>query len=686
MGTLCELVQMALDGHFGSDVELRSYENLVRLADPRVRGRDVGELLPEITETLHHVAEFELAGICLYDPLKNILLLRISEGGLPSAAPVYLPIGDTTAGWVWINQRPLTFADVQKESRYSACLNIVRKMGIHSFCELPLTTKRQRLGTLSLGSSRLNLYGETELLLLRSTAQIVALSLENALSRNWLQQETDRLQTLLGINAILVSNLEINDVFPAISAVIRGALKYDHASISVYDSDTESFREHTLLSPWAASSQVPLKDPVASRAFLAKEPTIYDHEELLSMHHGAVQELLNHGIRSFCCIPLVSCKGPVGALNLGSQQDRAFQPQDLDFLKQVACQLAGALDYSIAHREVAQLKDQLAEGRGQPRGEIHSALNFEEIIGESLVLKNALRLAITVAPTDATVLILGETGTGKELLAHAIHRMSSRKDANFIKMNCAAIPTGLLESELFGHEKGAFTGAISQKIGRLEMADKGTLMLDEIGDIALELQPKLLRVLQDGEFERLGGTRTIKVDVRLLAATNRDLAARIEDREFRSDLYYRLSVFPIRMPALRERKTDIPLLVRYFVQKFSRSMKKQIDRIPTETMHTLEGWDWPGNIRELGNFIERLVILTEGSVLCAPLGELIGPLHSPRDGTIQTLERDHIVRALRETAGVIGGMDGAAVRLGIKRTTLQSIIRRLHIRSEEYAK
>jgi formate hydrogenlyase transcriptional activator len=678
---------MASNGHFGSDVELRRYDTLVQLADLMVHCQGVEDLLPEFTETLHQIAVFELAGVCLYDPLKNTLLLRISEGGLLGAAPVELPIGDTTAGWVWENQQDLSFADVQKESRYSACLNIVRKMGIRSFCELPLTTKRQRLGTLSLGSSRPNLYGERELRLLRGTVQMVALSLENVLSRSALQQEKVRFQTLLEINAILVSNFEIRNVFPALSEVICRVLKHDHASILVYDS-TQSSREHNLLSPWAAGSQMPLKDSVAGRTFLAQEPKIYGYEELslLSMYHGAVQELLNHGIRSLCCIPLVSVRGPLGILSVGSQQDCAFQPQDVDLLKQVACQLAIALDYSCAHHEIAQLKDKLAKEKRYLRGEITSTLNFEEIIGESLVLKNALHQAITVAPTDATVLILGETGTGKELLALAIHRISHRKEANFIKVNCAAIPTGLLESELFGHEKGAFTGAIGQKIGRLELADKGTLMLDEIGDIALELQPKLLRVLQDGEFERLGGTRTIKVNFRLLAATNRDLAARVEDREFRSDLYYRLNVFPIRMPALRERKTDIPLLVRYFVQTFSKRMNKKIDRIPTETMDTLEGWDWPGNIRELGNFIERSVILTDGSVLRAPLSELTRPSNNPHDGTIRSLERDLIVRTLRGTAGAIGGTEGAAARLGIKRTTLQSIIMRLHITSEEYAK
>ena len=296
-----------------------------------------------------------------------------------------------------------------------------------------------------------------------------------------------------------------------------------------------------------------------------------------------------------------------------------------------------------------------------------------------------LSQARTVAPSDATVLILGDTGTGKELIARGIHRMSSRKDRVFVKLNCAAIPTGLLESELFGHEKGAFTGAISQKVGRLELADKGSLFLDEVGDIPLELQPKLLRVLQDQEFERLGSTRTIKVDIRLIAATNRDLAHAVAEKEFRSDLYYRLNVFPIRMPALSERKSDVPALVRHFVQKFARRMNRQIEIIPSATMNALVSWEWPGNVRELENLMERSVILSAGRVLNAPLAELrIAHEGLDSDGTLESLERQYIIRVLRDTGGVIAGPRGAAVRLGMKRTTLQSRILKMAISRQEY--
>jgi formate hydrogenlyase transcriptional activator len=304
---------------------------------------------------------------------------------------------------------------------------------------------------------------------------------------------------------------------------------------------------------------------------------------------------------------------------------------------------------------------------------------FEEIVGESAALERVLKEARTVAPTDSAVLILGETGTGKEVIARAIHRMSARKDSSFIKMNCAAIPSGLLESELFGHEKGAFTGAMKQKVGRLELADNGTLLLDEVGDLPLELQPKILRVLQDGEFERLGSTETIRVNIRLIAAANRNLADRMAEQQFRSDFYYRISVFPIRLPPLRERPSDIPLLVRHFVEKYARRMNKHIETIPTEAMSALVGWDWPGNVRELEHFIERSLILSSGTTLNAPLEELTLGNAELQSDTIENVHREHIIRALRETGGVIDGPHGAAAQLGMKRTTLQSLMQRLNI-------
>jgi formate hydrogenlyase transcriptional activator len=396
--------------------------------------------------------------------------------------------------------------------------------------------------------------------------------------------------------------------------------------------------------------------------------------------------ILGAGIRTVRCVPLLTTAGPLGALNVGSRRDRAFTPQDEEILNQIAAQLAIALDNARAYREIQILKERLAEEKLYLEDEIRTELNFEEIVGESAQLRQALSKARTVAPSGSTVLILGETGTGKELIARAIHRMSKRRDASFIKVNCAAIPTGLLESELFGHEKGAFTGAVTKKIGRLELADGGTLFLDEIGDIPLELQPKLLRVLQDQEFERLGSNQTIRVNLRLIAATNRDLWQRVRENLFRSDLFYRLNVFPIHLPPLRERKGDIPMLVHYFVRKLARRMDKQIETIPNATMQALQRWHWPGNVRELENFIERSVILSEGGVLRAPLAELVPATqpHPPADTRLESAEREHILRVLRESGGVVSGPRGAAEKLGLKRTTLQSKMKKLNITHADY--
>ena len=387
---------------------------------------------------------------------------------------------------------------------------------------------------------------------------------------------------------------------------------------------------------------------------------------------------------------------------------------EVEFLSQISGQIAIAVENALAYREISELKDKLAQEKLYLEEEIRNEMNFEQIIGNSSTLKHVLQLVETVAPSDSTVLLLGETGTGKELIARAIHDRSQRKDRTLVKLNCAAIPTGLLESELFGHEKGAFTGAISQKIGRLELANQGTLFLDEVGDIPAEIQPKLLRALQEREFERLGSTHTRKVNVRLVAATNRDLEKMIAAREFRQDLFYRLNVFPIRVPPLRERREDIPLLVSYFVQRLAKQMQKKIEAIPTAVMKGLTAWEWPGNIRELENFIERAVILTRGKSLEAPLAELRKlnrdePTHPAAQQTHEDIarivketinalsnkksvpdehvkqQRDEIVRALTESKGRVGGADGAAARMGMNRTTLLSRMKKLGIDPKQYA-
>jgi len=402
------------------------------------------------------------------------------------------------------------------------------------------------------------------------------------------------------------------------------------------------------------------------------------------------KNFLAEGLQSLCCVPLARPNGPLGVFILGSTRKNAFHTDDLTLLKQVAAQLAVSLENHRTAAEIEALKQRLAEEKKYLEGEIGPEGPFAEIVGDSPALKKVLDQVSTVAPSNATVLILGETGTGKELVARAIHRLSRRKDGPFIKVNCAAIPTGLLESELFGHEKGAFTGAVSQKIGRMELANGGTLFLDEVGEIPLDLQPKLLRVLQDQEFERLGSNRTIKVNLRLVAATNRDLAKGMALHEFRSDLFYRLSVFPIRVPLLNERREDIPLLIRFFVRKFALRMDRNVETIPRETMKALTEWSWPGNVRELENLMERSVILSDGTALHVPLSEMqaesrtAGQPDPSSDHSLDNAEREHILRVLRETRGVLSGPNGAARRLGLKRTTLQSKMQRLKITRKDY--
>jgi formate hydrogenlyase transcriptional activator len=423
----------------------------------------------------------------------------------------------------------------------------------------------------------------------------------------------------------------------------------------------------------------PIEGSVIGAVFKTGKPVVLDliSEQLTPLVSAEVRA---EALESGCALPLISRGQTLGVLTMGSRVQNSIRPEDVAFLLRAAGQVAIAIENRLAYREVAELKDKLAQEKLYLEDEIRGEIDFEGIVGQSSALRHVLNLVETVASSDSTVLLLGETGTGKELIARAIHDRSHRKERTFVKLNCAAIPTGLLESELFGHERGAFTGAIAQKIGRLELADQGSLFLDEVGDIPIEIQPKLLRALQEREFEKLGSNRTKQVDVRLVAATNRDLEQMMENREFRSDLYYRLNVFPIRIPPLRERPEDIPLLVRYFTQKYARRMQKKIESIPAMAIKKLSSWRWPGNIRELENFIERSVILTRGTALQAPIGELSNNGRTVAVmGTREANERDEIVRILRVTNGQVGGPDGAAARMNIKRTTLISRLKKLGI-------
>jgi formate hydrogenlyase transcriptional activator len=529
-----------------------------------------------------------------------------------------------------------------------------------------------------------------------------------------LQRQNDRLELLLNLTTKITSSLDLREVLRAIAANIREVIHADAVVVSLIDAGSEKVRvfaidfphgkgvvkEELLITPSAA----------AKKAMDTLKPVVIDTREPEEFVAGTTEIAVAEGIKANCIIPLVTRGRVLGILAPARTTETPFMPGDVDFLNRASGQIAIAIENALAYQEISELKDKLAQEKLYLEEEIRADSGFERIIGKSAALKRVLQMVETVASSDSTVLLLGETGTGKELIARAIHDRSRRKDRTFVKLNCAAIPTGLLESELFGHEKGAFTGAIAQKVGRLELADQGTLFLDEVGDIPVEIQPKLLRVLQEREFERLGSTHTRKVNVRLVAATNRDLEKMVADREFRSDLFYRLNVFPIRIPSLRERKEDIPLLVSYFAQKFAKQMQKKIESVPSVAMKALTAWEWPGNIRELENFIERAVILTRGEALEAPLTELRKPetataveagvdknSRTARKATssrpdvnpgaeeYERKQREEILDALNACKGRVGGSDGAATRLGINRTTLLYRMRKLGIYAKLYS-
>jgi formate hydrogenlyase transcriptional activator len=671
--------------------------------------QELRQMFPSISRSLAKVVPHDTAIVGPWDEeQRSFELYSVGPVHLPEftghEAPTKTEVGLTELILSRVERgQIIPRAELEAESVRFVRARKALEAGLVSWCVAPIRTANRLVGVLYLGSRNEQAFAEKDLEFVKQVATGVALSIENAQTYVAVQREKNRLQMVFEISRALISSLEPKKLFSEISRCIRQVVAQDYTYLALYDEAAGLMRIHALDFPAGhglAASEAALRaaEAPAGITFRGGHARVFSQADLEHIGSEFTKALLSEGIRSVCCFPLFSRGRAVGTLDIGSKKENAFTQDEIEFLSQVAPQVAVAVDNSRAFGEIASLKDKLTKEKLYLEQEIRDVLNFEEIVGQSPALAHVLDQVKTVAPSDATVLILGETGTGKELIARAIHRLSSRHNGNFVKLNCAAIPTGLLESELFGHEKGAFTGAISQKVGRLEVADKGTLLLDEVGEIPLELQPKLLRVLQDHEFERLGGNRTIRVNVRLLAATNRDLSQAVSRHEFRSDLFYRLNVFPVRMPPLRERGGDIPLLVRYFVQKFARRMNKQIDNISAEAMRALENWYWPGNIRELENFMERSVILTEKETLRVPIGELRSVSDSSRDtdlhpldpeidfaqGTLEDLEREYILQVLRQTHGVIAGSRGAAARLGMKRTTLQSKMQRLGIKRTEF--
>lgn len=671
------------------------YEALIRISNSIRSRKEPQELFQILVDELRNVVPFD--AIAQFDESSNKVHWHMG----PMCRKVE-PCpdeedagGETLPRMVYRTQRAVVFGDLEKESFVSA-----RKMcssGLRSICAFPLTTAHRRLGSLILASTLPNAYSPDEVRFCSLVVDQIALATDDALNFKASQKAQERLQLLLDLTNRVVSNLNLREVLREISAEVRRVMHCDGVGIDLPSPEDGKLRIYALdfgdsTSPVEEGYEPAAEEKApAMRAFQTGEPVVQTEEDL-----GGIA--LEMGIRSVAHVPMAGHGGVVGVLSLGTRHGGGFTEDDFSFLKQVAHQVAIAIENARMFGEVSEQKNKLALEKLYLEDELRSELKFEEIVGRSEALRQVLEQIETVAPTDSTVLIYGETGSGKELIARAVHNLSVRKSAAFVKLNCAAIPTGLLESEMFGHERGAFTGAIAQRIGRFELANRGTMFLDEIGEIPIELQPKLLRVLQEREFERLGSSRTLRTDARLIAATNRDLEALVKEQKFRSDLYYRLNVFPVRVPALRERPEDIPLLVRHFVQQFSRQLGKTIDAIPADTMSALTRYPWPGNIRELQNVIERAVILTSGPVLSVRSEDLRAPSPAPMPAApatrdiapaasngnireaLEEAEREQILAALEKSNWVVAGTEGAAARLGLKRSTLQSRMQKLGIR------
>jgi formate hydrogenlyase transcriptional activator len=696
----------------------RQLEALLEVSEAIAQQRDLPALFHDLAGRLHSVVDFDFLSLVLHDPAKNVMRLHVLETRVPGekVAGTESPVEGNPAGWVWQTQQAFVVSDTEEETRFPDFLTRYRAHNVRSLAILPLTTAQHRLGAMGFGRLVPQRVTDTELQFMERVASQVAVAVDNALNletsqayQAQLARERDRLQVLLEINNVLITSREVPELFRGIVKTLERVIHHDYTSLALLDSQTGLLKIYALDFPGNQSLikqeiTVPRDTSPSSQAIASGQPFLARGTEIDRYPNEIIKALRTSGVQTICCVPLITRGETFGTLNVASRRIDAFSPQDVELLQQVAAQIAIAVENALAFKEIEALKNKLAEEKLYLEEEIRSEFNFEEIIGESPALKRALAQVELAAPAGTTVLLLGETGTGKELFARAIHNLSPRRDRTFVKVNCAAIPSGLLESELFGHERGAFTGAISQKIGRFELADRGTLFLDEVGDLPLELQPKLLRVLQEQEFERLGGNRTHRVDVRVVAATNQDLAKLVSERAFRSDLFYRLNVFPIQIPALRERAEDLPLLVRYFVQRFSRQLNKAVEYIPAEAMDALTHYSWPGNVRELENLIERAVLLSPGKELRIPFAELKSPALAATAGadpsssltsftsltsstswsspisTLEEAERQHILRALKQTQWRIAGPKGAAVLLDIKRTTLQARMRKLGIR------
>lgn len=686
-------------------------ETLTRVSHAIRTHRDPKELIGVLVDELHSVVPVDYASVSLYDQASNTFRrYDVDEASRSEMLSRQTLASEATySSLVYERQEPFLKSTDDLEPRFERVCALLRKAGVRFVCSLPLTTAHRKLGVITFGSKQADGYSPNEVQFLSQVADQIALAFDDASNftalrraSEELQRKNERLELLLHVTNQVVSNLDLREVMRAISREIRRVMQCDYAGLSLPDSqDKEKLRLYALDFPEGKGLMreeltYSMERSPSGTAFRTMKALTLQSPFTGWVENGVapiVQMAVREGLKSVCCLPLISRNRAIGVLVLGRLHDDAFTEDDVHFLGQIANQVALAVENALAYRQIQELKEQLSKEKLYLEDEIRSEMNFAQIIGGSPSLRRVLKQVETVASTDSTVLIYGETGTGKELIARAIHDLSPRRSKPFVKLNCAAIPTGLLESELFGHEKGAFTGAIAQRIGRFEVADSGTIFLDEIGEVPLELQTKLLRVLQEREFERLGSSKTLQTDARLIAATNRNLEAMVAEQRFRSDLFFRINVFPVHMPPLREREGDIPLLVRHFAQQFSRRMNKMIDTVPTATMDALCRYPWPGNIRELQNMIERAVIISTGPILHVDVADLKQPVSASEGKTaapdsktngslrddLEKTERQRILEALERSHWVVAGPRGAAAQLGMKRSTLQKRIHKLGI-------
>ena len=677
---------------------LSRYDALLRTSKTLATHRTIGELFHVLGEHLHPIVPFDYLALLLHDGLHAELRLVVLEPADLAVPFESKPIAEHgPAAMVWETQHAAV-VPIPEAGPVHPALAFLREQGWRMACCLPLTTAHRRIGVLVFGSRSASAYSADVIAFLEQVAAIVAIAVENGLNREQahqyereLREERDGLQFVLDVNNLLISQPDYRSLLEAICGTVQRIAEADHIGVALFDPDSEQLRLDLIYDKERGFStpgtMIPLDQSAAGVTFHQGVAAVFHRSELAERGWDGADVMKTEGVESMCCVPLVTGNGKLGTLLVGSPRTDAFSDGDVRLLGHMSAQIAIALEQARARDRLASLNAQLAGEKQYLELELRQ--EFGEIVGTSPALREVLSAIKTVAPTDTTVLLLGETGTGKELFARAVHQLSPRRDRAFVRTSVAALPATLLESELFGHEKGAFTGAAASRAGRLEVANRGTLFLDEVGDIPMEMQPKLLRVLQEREFERLGSTRTQRVDVRIVAATNRDLERMSEDESFRSDLYYRLSVFPIAIPPLRQRAGDIPALATHFVKQCARRLGRPAPAIPDTVMDVLVAWKWPGNIRELQNVIERAVILSPGGTLVLPSQNLkTKPSKATSSAkpaeTLKDAERDTILRALRESGGVIAGPAGAAARLGLRRTTLQSKMRKLGIKRPSF--